>query len=877
MKRCIHPLAILVLISSSLALFSCRSAENPTTNTIHLSQNWEVFSSEGESQSGKQISLPGYQPEKAVYTHIPATVMAALLRNEVYEDVFFSDNLDKIPVEQFQVPWWYRKTFTVDELPDSDYFVLRFEGINHKANVWLNGSQIGSADTLEGCFRRFPLEITDQLVVGENILAVEIIPPVKGDLTIGFVDWNPTAPDQNMGIWREVKLIRSGNVSIESPMVASHFPGSDLSQVELEVRGLLRNHSDKAENVELYIELEGIGKLKKSLRLEAKEVKDVIFTADEYQQLIVSDPVPWWPNNMGDPALYTLNARVWKGNKLLHSTKSRFGIREIEEYLTEEGHKGWKINKEPLIIKGGGWVDNLFLDDSDEKVRAQMDYVQHMNMNCVRLEGFWGKNKTLYDAADERGILLMVGWSCQWEWEAFCGRPNTPFMCITSDEDIENQSLSYLEQVYYMRNHPSVFLYVFGSDKLPVPALESKLRKYISAADKSRPFLISCGGVTSEVSGPSGVKMAGPYEYVPPVYWYKDEENGGAFGFNTETGPGPQVPPLESLKKMIPGEKLWPINEAWDYHCGRGNFSSLDNFLLAFNRRYGEPGSVEEFVDKAQVSNYEAIRPMFEAFQVNRFRSTGVIQWMLNSAWPEMYWQLYDYYLVPNGAFYGTRKGCQPLNPVYNYKDHSIYLVNDRRERRDGMKLAVRVFDVQSKEVFQQKLEVDIEAGQSKKILELTEFDDISNTYFLDLELRADDKVLADNFYWLSTKADVMDPEGVARLEWAFYTPQKEYADLQGINELQSVDVEDSWKQERVGDEILIHCTLENDSDHLAFFIEAIVRDKASGERIVPVFWSDNYVSLLPGELRTLTARLDADLTEGRELDFQIHGLNLKK
>ena len=220
----------------------------------------------------------------------------------------------------------------------------------------------------------------------------------------------------------------------------------------------------------------------------------------------------------------------------------------------------------------------------------------------MRLEGFWGKNETLYNAADENGILIMVGWSCQWDWKAYCNRDETQYSCISLPKDIELQSRAFDQQVKWLRNHPSIFVWVLGSDKYPNPELMKKITAYLNRTDTTRPRLLSAGGIkiTKEENADSiydapRVKMLGPYLYEPPNYWYSDTTHGGAYGFNTETGPGPQVPPIESLKKMLPEKDLWPIDSVWDYHCGKNEFGNLERYINIFNKRYGEASSTEEF------------------------------------------------------------------------------------------------------------------------------------------------------------------------------------------------------------------------------------------------------------------------------------------
>ncbi|WP_439183240.1 glycoside hydrolase family 2 protein [Carboxylicivirga taeanensis] len=859
---------------------SCATSENGGYLT-ELNDDWFIQSADKVGAKGAEISQPVFVPDQWVKGTIPATVMTILRENGEYPDLFMGNNIEKVDDSRFKQPWWYRKAFEISNFDQNTVYQLRFEGLNYKANIWVNGHQVGEAAVIEGPFSRWTFDVSEYLVNGKNALAVEIIPPVKGDLTIGFVDWNPAAPDQNMGLWRGVELIQSKAVSIESPFVQTKLNRDNWTDAELTITTMVTNHSEKRENALLEIAIEGIGTVTKKVELEPGEARDVSLTSADYPLLSVKDAKLWWPNNLGEPHMYNMTVKAKVNGKVSQQLATRFGIREIEEYWNKEGHRGWKVNGQPLTIKGAGWVDDMFLADSKEKVIAQVEYVKHMNLNCIRLEGFWGRDKTIYDAADENGLLIMIGWSCHWEWEPYCGRPETDFMAITGKEEIERHALSYRDQVLYLRNHPSVFLWVFGSDKLPVPELEAKLNTYISNVDSSRPILAACKyqdfGTDhynhSEVSGATGVKMLGPYSYVPPVYWYIDTIAGGAYGFNTETGPGPQVPPVESIKRMIPEDKLWPINETWNFHCGRHQFGSLDRYLNSFNKRYGEAGSLEEFAFKSQISNYEAIRPMFEAFQSNKFEATGVVQWMLNSAWPEMFWQLYDYYLVPNGAFYGTKKACQPLNAVYNYKDKNIYWVNDFNTARNSQSINIEVFDIHSKLVFTKEVQLDMQAHSSGLAFEMPHLEGVTETYFINLELRNENKELVtDNFYWLSTKADELLFEETT---WV-YTPPKDYANLKGLNGMPDVEVNVAWEQSSDADGVYYECQLENTSDQIAFFIEAAVVDKATNQMVVPVFWDDNYVSLMPNETKTITARLSGDILPDN-VELRVEGWNLKK
>jgi exo-1,4-beta-D-glucosaminidase len=857
----------------------CNRTQRIASDHIPLNDGWTVQSSEGLESEGQTISTTAFDSKDWYKAQIPATVFAVLRQNNLHSDIFMADNMDKVDRAPFQKPWWYRKSFNIEKNKNTTY-QLQFEGINYKADIWINGTQVESFKTVEGPFGRWNIDVSDNIANGENIVAIKVYPPQKGDLTIGFVDWNPAAPDNNMGLWRGVYLKESGNISLESPFVQTRLTSAENDQAELTVSVFATNHSDKATTASITVSTPNLFSVTRDINLEAGQTREIIFTSEENPSLRIKNPQLWWPVNMGEATLHTLMAEAKEDGNVSDCINSQYGIRQIEQYLTERGDKGFKINGKPTLIKGGGWVDDVFLADDDSKVKAQVEYVRHMNLNTIRLEGFWGKNKTLFEECDKNGILLMIGWSCQWEWEAYCGRPETPFMSITGHDEMVRNTRAYVDQVKYLRNHPSVFLWVFGSDKLPLPQLEKMLNDEIGKVDPSRPLLASCKNrevmtpdyFSSEVSGPVGVKMLGPYNYVPPVYWYVDTIAGGAYGFNTETGPGPQVTPLESIKKMIPEDKLWPINDMWNYHCGRHEFGSLDGFLKSFDTRYGKADDLETFAFKTQISNYEAMRPMFEAFQVNHGKSTGVIQWMLNSAWPEFYWQLYDYFLMPNGAFYGAKKGCQPLNIVYHYGENSIYVVNERLTTTGSMKATIRLFDISSKEIYNEMQEINMEAESVKLISKLPSNLRTGKTYFASLKLTdLNDNVVADNFYWLSSKPDVMDWN---KTTWV-NTPMKGYADLTGINKLPQVTINSTMEQSKTDDGQQFKVKLENPNPSIAFFTELTLLDEETGQTLLPVFWSDNYVSLTGNETKELTATIANEIIGNKRVALRVKGWNV--
>jgi exo-1,4-beta-D-glucosaminidase len=865
-------MAICLIIVFCFIVLSCRKPSKAPQFEIALNEEWHIHAAQGLAETGKSISTAGFDVQNWYPSNAPSTVLATLLKNGVYKDPFFGKNMESIPTEQFKQPWWYRKEFALEEMKGISSVRLIFEGINYSANIWLNSRKIASADTILGAFRMFDIDITDTIVKGTNTLAIEVFPPKPGDFTIGFVDWNPRPPDENMGIWRGVKLRMSGPVSVNNLFVQSKIDLNTLEEALLTVSADLINHSDEQASGILKGEVEGIS-FSQSFTLNPHEKQKVTFQPQEHDALVLPKPRLWWPNNLGDPNLYSLKLSAIVNNQESDQQSTRFGIREVADTINEEGHRGYTINGEKVLIRGGGWVDDLFMVEDPKKIEAQIKYAKHMNLNAIRLEGFWGSSQTLYDLADQYGILVMAGWSCHWEWEGYLGKPVDKFGGVKTPDDMDLISRSLRDQVLWLRNHPSIFVWVLGSDMLPRPELEKKYNTYLHEIDQTRPTLSACGYAVSEISGPTAVKMNGPYDYVTPNYWYVDKKHGGAFGFNTETGPGPQPPPLESIKRMIPEDHLWPIDDVWEFHCGRNEFNTLERYRNALNHRYGEPESVEEFARVAQAANYEAIRAMFESFGVNKPNTTGLIQWMYNSAWPEMYWQLFDYYLMPNGAFYGTQTGSEPLNIVYNYGDKDIYVVNDTLLDYKNLKAEIRVLNDGAQVLYSKDVQVDIEENRSAKILEMPLIEGLSSVYFIDLKLKdSQGEILGRNFYWLSTKEDILDEEGS---QW-FVTPNKAFADLTGLKNLPEIQIKVKHQFIDRGEEQEIQVTLENPSDGVAFFIELNVYGAESGNSVLPIFWDDNYVSLMPGETREIRARFSKDDLHGETPAFRFSGWNVQ-
>jgi exo-1,4-beta-D-glucosaminidase len=487
-----------------------------------------------------------------------------------------------------------------------------------------------------------------------------------------------------------------------------------------------------------------------------------------------------------------------------------------------------------------------------------------MGMNTIRLEGRLDRDE-FFEKTDQLGILVMPGWTCcdAWErWKNWNADQNTV------------AAASLRDQITRLRNHPSVFVWLNGSDNPPPAEVESVYLNIEKELEWPNPVVSSASEQKAVVSGASGVKMTGPYEYVPPVYWLADTQAGGAYGYNTETSPGPAIPPRESLEKFIPKGHLWPIDDVWNYHAGGERFTTVNVFTDGLTRRYGQASSLDDYERKAQAMTYDGQRAMFEAYARNKYTSTGVIQWMLNNAWPSLIWHLYDYYLVPAGGYFGTKKACEPVHVQYSYDDNSVAVINGTYETLKGVKVSAEIYTIDAKEKTFRDATLSLGPDSSTKAFDLPNVDGLTPTYFLKLELRdSGGKLVSENFYWLSTKQDVLDWE---KRTDTVYTPQKEFADLTGLNHLPKAKVTITKTVHLSGGDSTFTVAVENKGDSVAFMVHPrLVRGKG-GDDVTPIFWSDNYFSLLPSEKTSVTAKFDSASLQGTSPELVVEGWNVE-
>jgi exo-1,4-beta-D-glucosaminidase len=851
---------------------------------VTLREGWAVQSSAKVTAGPEAISSPGFDASSWYKASVPNTVFAVLVENGVYKNPYFGMNLRSVPGVSYKigsefanqempedspyaVPWWYRADFEVPEDYQGKTVWLAFRGINYRADIWINGKKLAGSDKVVGAFRRYEFNVTSFVKPGaKNAVAVSVSAPHANELGITWVDWNPTPPDKDMGLWQEVVLCASGPVAVRHPAVETKLDLPALDKAHLTVRTELENTSRAPVKGTLRGKILGASspiEFSQSVELKPGELRDVAITPEQAASLNVQNPRLWWPYQMGEPYLHKLEIEFAPERGAISDKQSiDFGIVQTDSELTPEGHRLFKVNGKNVLVRGGGWAPDMMLRINQSRREAEFRYVKEMGLNTIRLEGKL-EDDSFFDRADREGILVMAGWCCCDAWEKW-GK--------WGDENKRVSVDSLRDQILRLREHPSVLVWLNGSDNPPPPDREHAYLDVEKENHWPKPVISSATEKKTEPTGESGVKMAGPYEYVSANYWLLDTKHGGAYGFATEISPGPAVPPLEELKTMFPPDKLWPINEVWDFHSGGGEFKNIKVFTNAIEKRYGPIKDVADLAWKSQAITYEGQRAMFEGYGRNKYKSTGVIQWMLNNAWPGLIWHLYSYDLRPAGGYFGSKKALELVHVQFSYDDRTVAIVNDKQEPQNDLKIVAKAYDTSMKEVFSHEASASVPADGVTKSFAIPEPAGVTPTYFLNLQLfSSSGELLSRNFYWLTTHPDVPN---FPKSEW-YVTPLTQFADFHALQDLPKATVNASVQLSDAGSDTAATVNVENTSSGLAFLVRLRLLNGHDGPEILPVFWDDNYLCLLPGEKRQVTVRVRKSDLRSAQPVLAVDGFNV--
>jgi exo-1,4-beta-D-glucosaminidase len=842
--------SILFALLTFAVLHGFSQSDESENYRMILKDDWKMQSAVTDATLGNKISQPDFQANDWYKVSVPTTVIAGLIANKVYDfDPFYGRNFEKLADPRLDKPWWFRKEFTLPVSEDGKNVVLKLHGINYKANVWLNGVLIADSAQIIGPFRIIELDITKQIKhTGPNVLALEIKRPFNpqkrgGDLAIDYADWIHYPPDFNNGIINNMEVKTYRKVGIEYPLVTTKFDLPSLTVAHLQVDAMVVNYSDKAEDAIVKGKINSDISFEQKVRLMPREKKQITFSPTVYHQLNIKNPHIWWPWEYGKPEMNKIELSLIYGNELSNKIAENFGIRQItSELINNETSRKFIINGKPIMLRGAAWSPDIFQRRSKLREEQELRLVRDMNMNIVRSEGKL-EDDNFYDLCDKYGLVVMSGWMC-------CGAWQYPEKWDAAKRNVAMTSDSSV--MYWLRNKASMLTWLNGSDMPPRDKTVEADWLAIEADLKwPNPTIASANESVSKVSGHTGVKMTGPYDWVPPSYWEQDSTKyGGAWSFATEISPGPSIPPYESLIKFIPKDSLSNNSADWLYHCGTTQFGNTHIFNDALDNRYGKSANIKEYIAKAQVQNYEGHRAMMEAYGLKKYHSaTGVVQWMLGNPWPSVIWHTYDYYLYPAGTYFGMKKSLEPLHVMYSYKSNSVNIINSLLQNFKGLKVKADVYNLDGTKKFTKTITTEVGGDGTKACFSIPAIDGLTNTYFLRLELKdAEGKIQSINWYWLSGKSDELNWK---KSTW-YYTPESSFADFSALQTMPATTVDVHHTTSKAENGITHKITVTNTGKSVAFFVHVRVLKEKGGDDILPVIFEDNYLLLAPGESRTI-------------------------
>jgi len=905
---------------------------------------WQVQSSAIAVQDGSQISSPGFatagwlrvKPDDA---GAPGTEIGALLQNGACPDVFYSDNMMKCfgfltPVlpqsgvprpsaPRFSVPCWFRTDF-VAPLQPGQHATLIVNGVVGQADVWVNGHEVATQATVQGAYTRYSFDINVSVRAGDNVLALEVYPNDPARMyTVDDVDWNQVPPDNKTGIQFPIQLHISNALELSNSHVLQNNP-PDLSSSALSVKADITNHSETAQTGALSASITPPGSTAAAIRVyqqvsvPAHATKTAVFAPPAYPQLTLSHPQIWWPYQMGSQPLYQLSVSLAQGRLPPETQSETFGIRTLTTYLVgkapmaPEGVRVFAINGSPFVVRGGGWTPDLFLRYSSTDIANQIDLLKNLGLNLIRLEGHQMPDD-FYQQMDAAGIMVDGGFQCCDGWAPLAGDTGL------SAHDYAIMELSAYTIGQQLRNHPSVINYSW-SDNAPTPRQEQVSLRGFARADFQEPLICSAGYTSPEYNScqvlpPSG-EREGPYDWVPAVYWYDNSHSnsfdftrtdaGGSWGFASEQSAGDTVPTVDSIRRFLSASdqaELW-LNPAYNqYHTNYEpdnvsyQFGTLYSLDQAIRNRHGIWSSLAQYVEEAQVENYEDTRAQFEAFidhSTNRpTPSTGTIYWMVNKGWPTLLWDLYNHDYDQAGSYFGAKKANETLHVLYALDSGGVTVDNLSGATHSELSVVSRVYDTAGVLLDQQQVSGISLPSQGvandvirPRVPSPTTPPAPARTYFIELLLYGSGSIVDRNVYWQSTQQDVIDSPTT-------YTPltpratMVQYADLTALQHLPVASVTASATTLSGGTgtattRVTITITNTSPGRTVAFFLRADVRrgtpdghELPGDNQVLPVMWSDNDITLWPGESETVTASYETSLLHGATPVVSISGWNV--
>ena len=644
----------------------------------------------------------------------------------------------------FRVPWWFRRELELAELRAGEQVWLRFEGLNYRAALWLNGELVAGPEQLCGAYRSFDLCVSERVSAGSNVLALEVSPPQANELAITWVDWNPSPPDKNMGLWRQVWLRRTGKLALFHAHVVSKLVAGGA---ELTLHVDVENPTPSPVTGKLSFELDG-QRFARLVEVAPRTRVHVEVLPEQQLELRLSSPRLWWPRRMGEAALYSLTVELEVDGQTSDREQLRFGIREVTSELVGQDHALFRVNGRPLLVRGGGWAGDMLQRAEPERVRQQYEYAKELGLNTLRFEGMLPDREFL-ERCDADGMLVIAGFCCCDHWEKWDN---------WKAEDYEVSAESLRSQIRRLRHHPSLLSFWYGSDFPPPRAVEERYLGVLDEEHWPNPSHSSAAAKPTELTGPSGLKMAGPYDYVPPAYWLSDQERGRRVRLRHGDQPRTSDPARRELAQHARRAAPLATGPRLDTACRRRSvqeprtlrYRAVQALRRATRRRrLRAQGAAHDLRGRAR-----HVRGLHGA-EVSRDRRRAVDA--------EQRLAVFDLaplglVLRPAGGYFGTKKACEALHAQYSYGAHAVFVSSELWRAFEQLELRARLFDLEARELWSESVRVDVPADGVVRALELPT-PAAEGVRFLKLELYEGSALVSSNFYWLSARPDRLDHE----------------------------------------------------------------------------------------------------------------------
>lgn len=811
---------------------------------------WRVQNEKFVTATPEAIAAASFDDTQWIPASVPGTILSSYYDFGAVQDPLYGDDVHQISDEFFSGNnFWYRQTLDFDNDLKGNRLFLDFSGINWKSKIYFNGQFLGD---INGAFLRGEFEVTELVKFGEpNTLAVQVIhndnwvsgefkviqkelgdPTTNGDMlgldgptSLASAGWNwlPIIPGRNNGIWNNVSLNVRKEVSIEDSWITSALELPDTTKAALTFRTTLKNHSDKKQSGNLTISFADT-EVVVPVELQANEVKDITLDPTTTPELMLNNPRLWWPNGYGSPELYEAKVAFVVNKKISDKEQFSFGVRQLDHEV-KDNILFLYCNGVRLSLKGGNWglPEALMRVDSagyDLRVRLHKE----ANFNMIRNWIGMTNHEEFYDACDRHGMLIFDDF-----WLA--NPKNGP-----DPRDFDLFMSNVTDKIKWVRKHASLAFYCGRNEGLPPINLDLAMKAEVERLDGTHLYVPhSAAGIVSGF---------GPYEVKDVDYYF--EKRG--FTLHSEQGII-AIPEPESMRRMMDTEDLWPISDTWakhNYQTGRS-----EKYTETIIERFGEPQSMEEYSSKAQLWNYESGKAMFECLQSNQ--GSGMLLWMSQSAWPSLICQLYDHYFEYTASYFAVKKATSPIHVFWDKDKEQIRVANNTKNALGGVQVNAKIYTAKGKEVWAGTKSLDVAATSAATALDLKgHYSD--QVQFMKLEMVKGEKVLATNFYWIeNTSGNCLD-----------------------LNNLPDAEVKMKTATKTVGDTQVVTITLKNTSKQWSLLNKIKLKDKATGDSVLPVFFDDDYVSLMPGESRVITMSVDKINLNGKAPVLYLEGWNTK-